>query len=132
MPRAARAEGVPLIAFDHQHVLAAYDLSTLPRDLQRHAWWMSWVVWWCYPGPHEVMASAFYAPPLKPGWEHVRQVGGVIADGVNVEKHRAGNVRRGELGDRIALLAGHVPGRIHDPDLAQMGGQPFGGDEIAH
>lgn len=78
LPRAARAEGVPLMAFDHQHVLAAYDLSDLPADLQRHAWWMSWVVRWCYPGPHDVIASAFYTPPLKSGWEHVRQVGPMI------------------------------------------------------
>lgn len=82
LPRAACAEGVPLVAFDHQHVLAAYDLAALPTDLQRHAWWMSWVVWWCYPGPHDVIASAFYAPPLKSGWKHVRQVGPMIRSDV--------------------------------------------------
>lgn len=82
LPRAARVEGAPLIAFDHQHVLAACNLSALPADLQRHAWWMSWVVRWCYPGPHDVIASAFYAPPLKAGWEHVRQVGPMIRSDV--------------------------------------------------
>lgn len=82
LPRAAGAERVPLMAFDHQHVLAAYNLSGLPADLKRHAWWMSWVVRWCYPGPHDVIASAFYAPPLKSGWEHVRQVGPMIRSDV--------------------------------------------------
>jgi len=91
LPRAARAEGVPLISFDHQHVLAAYDLSGLPADLQRHAWWMSWVVRWCYPGPHDVIASAFYAPPLKSGWEHVRQVGPMIrSDIAGTRTHEGG------------------------------------------
>lgn len=93
LPRAARAEGVPLIAFDHQHVLAACDLSALPDDLQRRAWWMSWVVWWCYPGPHDVIASAFYTPPLKTGWEHVRQVGPMIrTDVARLQPHEGGYV----------------------------------------
>ena len=78
LPRAADREGVPYISFDHQHVLSAYDLSSLSHELQRHAWWMSWVVRWCYPGPHDVLASAFYAPPLRRGWEHVQQVGPMI------------------------------------------------------
>ncbi len=91
LPRAACAEGVPLMAFDHQHVLAAYDLSDLPADLQRHAWWMSWVVRWCYPGAHDVIASAFYAPPLRAGWEHVRQVGPMIrADVATARTHDDG------------------------------------------
>lgn len=91
LPRAARAEGVPLIAFDHQHVLAAYDLSAVPADLQRHAWWMSWVVWWCYPGRHDVITSAFYTPPLNAGWQHVRQVGPMIrSDVARLQPQNAG------------------------------------------
>jgi uncharacterized protein (TIGR00661 family) len=78
LPRAALREAVPLLTLDHQHVLTAYDLSTLPASLQRYAWLMSWVVRWYYTGQTEIVASSFYTPPLKQGWEHVRQVGPMI------------------------------------------------------
>ena len=78
LPRAAVRERVPLISLDHQHVLTAYDLSTLPKSLQRYAWLMSWGVRWHYTGQTEIVASSFYTPPLKPGWQHVRQVGPMI------------------------------------------------------
>lgn len=78
LPRAARAEGIPAIALDHQHVLRAYDLSALPNDLQWHAWSMSWAVWLYYPQMTEIIASSFYSPPLKRGWKQVHQVGPLI------------------------------------------------------
>lgn len=78
LPRAARAERVPAMALDHQHVLRAYDLSALPKDLQWHAWSMSWAVWLYYPRMTEVVTSSFYTLPLKPGWQHVHQVGPLI------------------------------------------------------
>lgn len=78
LPRAARRERVPVLSLDHQHVLVAYDLSTLPRSLQNYAWLMSWVVRWYSAGPTDVVASSFYTPPLKPGCRHVRQVGPLI------------------------------------------------------
>jgi uncharacterized protein (TIGR00661 family) len=78
LPRAAVRERVPLLALDHQHVLLAYDLSSLPRALQWHAWQMSWAVRLYYPRPTAIVASSFYTPPLKRGWERVQQVGPMI------------------------------------------------------
>jgi uncharacterized protein (TIGR00661 family) len=81
LPRAARQAGVPLMSVDHQHVLLAYDLKTLPLVLRRYAWWMSWSVR-CYygRGDYEAVTSSFYTPPLKPGFEHVRQVGPMLRE----------------------------------------------------
>jgi uncharacterized protein (TIGR00661 family) len=81
LPRAARKAGVPLMSIDHQHVLLAYDLKTLPLLLRRYAWWMSWSVR-CYYGsaPYQAITSSFYTPPLKPGFEHVQQVGPMLRE----------------------------------------------------
>jgi uncharacterized protein (TIGR00661 family) len=78
LPRAAVRERVPLVSLDHQHVLAAYDLSSLSASLQRYAWLMSWIVRWCYTGQTEIIASSFYTPPLKREWKLVHQVGPMI------------------------------------------------------
>ena len=79
LPRAARKCGVPLLSIDHQHVLLAYDLRSLPLMLRRYAWWMSWSIR-CYygRGDYEAVASSFYSPPLKSGFGHVRQVGPML------------------------------------------------------
>ena len=81
LPRAARKAGAPLMSIDHQHVLLAYDLRSLPLLLRRYAWWMSWSIR-CYygRGPYEAVSSSFYTPPLKPGFEHVRQVGPMLRE----------------------------------------------------
>lgn len=79
LPRAARQTQIPLMSLDHQHVLLAYDLRSLPLLLRRYAWWMSWSICWYYgSGPYDAVASSFYSPPLKPGFPHVRQVGPML------------------------------------------------------
>ena len=69
------------MSIDHQHVLLAYDLKTLPLLLRRYAWWMSWSVR-CYygRGDYEAVTSSFYTPPIKSGFEHVRQVGPMLRE----------------------------------------------------
>lgn len=69
---------VPHLSLDHQHVLMTYDLSSLPRALQWHAWSMSWAVRLHTPSPTARVVSSFYSPPLKHGWEAVRQIGPLI------------------------------------------------------
>lgn len=79
LPRAARLAGLPWMSIDHQHVLLAYDLSSLPLLLRRYAWWMSWAVRWYYGwGPYTPVASSFYTPRLKRGFEHVLQIGPML------------------------------------------------------
>lgn len=79
LPRAARLTELPWMSIDHQHVLLAYDLSSLPFLLRRYAWWMSWAVRWYYGWDDYLpVASSFYTPPLKPGFERVRQVGPML------------------------------------------------------
>ena len=69
---------MPLLTVDHQHVLLAYQLRDLPLALQWNAWSMSWAVWLYYPRHTNIVTSSFYSPPLKQGWEFVRQVGPLI------------------------------------------------------
>lgn len=69
---------VPHLSLDHQHVLMTYDLSSLPRRLQWHAWSMSWAVRLHTPSPTARVVSSFYSPPLKSGWEAVKQIGPLI------------------------------------------------------
>ncbi|WP_010584115.1 glycosyltransferase family protein [Schlesneria paludicola] len=79
LPRAAKLTGLPWMSLDHQHVLLAYDLGKLPLVLRRYAWWMSWAVRWFYGWDNAVpVVSSFYSPPLKRGFEHVRQVGPML------------------------------------------------------
>lgn len=76
--RAANRVGVPVVSFDHQHFLVAYDLSSLPRRLQ---WWarsMSLAVWMFGIGQQKTVVSAFYRPPLRPAWKDVVQVGPLL------------------------------------------------------
>lgn len=81
LPRAARKAGVPLMSIDHQHVLLAYDLKTLPLLLRRYAWWMSWSIRYYYgSGPYQAVTSSFYTPPLKAGFENVQQVGPMLRE----------------------------------------------------
>ncbi|HEY4259708.1 MAG TPA: glycosyltransferase family protein, partial [Schlesneria sp.] len=81
LPRAARKMGVPLMSIDHQHVLLAYDLKTLPLLLRRYAWWMSWSIRYYYgSGPYQAVTSSFYTPPLKAGFENVQQVGPMLRE----------------------------------------------------
>ena len=83
LPRAARRTGLPWMSIDHQHVLLAYDLSSLPFLLRRYAWWMSWAVRWYYGYEgYTPVASSFYSPPLKEGFKHVRQVGPMLRPAV--------------------------------------------------
>ena len=83
LPRAARATGLPWMSIDHQHVLLAYDLSSLPFLLRRYAWWMSWAIRWYYGwGGYTPVASSFYTPPLKAGFESVQQVGPILRDDI--------------------------------------------------
>jgi uncharacterized protein (TIGR00661 family) len=92
LPRAARATNLPWMSLDHQHVLLAYDLSSLPYLLRRYAWWMSWAIRWYYGwNGYTPVASSFYTPPLKRGFEHVRQVGPILRADVVSSIPRTGN-----------------------------------------
>ena len=92
LPRAAVKAGLPWMSIDHQHVLLAYDLSSLPFLLRRYAWWMSWAIRWYYGwGGYTPVASSFYTPPLKKGFEHVRQVGPMLRPAVVSTEPRTGD-----------------------------------------
>jgi uncharacterized protein (TIGR00661 family) len=91
LPRAARSEGVPVLSIDHQHVLLAYDLSSLPSELRWYAWLMGFAVRWHVNRPTGIVASSFYSPPLKPGWEPVRQVGPLIRPEVAAARPTTGD-----------------------------------------
>ena len=75
LPRAAKHCGVPFISLDHQHFLVTYDLSSLPPYLRPHLAYMSQVVRAYYSGQVETVVSSFYFPPLRSGYEQVKQIG---------------------------------------------------------
>jgi uncharacterized protein (TIGR00661 family) len=83
LPRAANTMGLPWISLDHQQVLLSYDFSTLPADLQRYAWLMSHAVRWYSTSPTRTVASSFFTPPLKPGFEYVDQIGPLLRQEVS-------------------------------------------------
>ncbi|MBI1347894.1 teichoic acid biosynthesis protein [bacterium] len=116
LPRAATAERVPYISIDHQHVLMAYDLRSLPWSLKWHAWSMSWAVWLYYTRQTEIITSSFYHTPLKPGWERVRQVGPLIRAEV-----AAANPHRGNY--LLSYLRANTPDSILD--VLQSVGRPI-------
>lgn len=65
LPRAARQAGIPFISLDHQHFLLVSDLSKLPTDLQRHAFFMAQIVkGYCHGQVEEVLPSAIYTGDL--------------------------------------------------------------------
>ena len=78
LPRACARLGIPLVSVDHQHFLLAYDLGALPASLQWHAWLMGHAVTMCTTGATDTVVSAFFRPPLRPGWEHVVQTGPLL------------------------------------------------------
>jgi uncharacterized protein (TIGR00661 family) len=78
LPRAARRLGVPFVSFDHQHYLVVNDLSTLPRWIRVQATLAAPFVRALYDWQVGTIVSSFYAPPLKPGFRDVVQVGVLI------------------------------------------------------
>ena len=78
LPRAAVRRGIPYLSIDHQHFLLAYDLSALPKKLRRYAKIMGLVVRAFHRWQAETVVSGFFFPPLRPGFEHVTQVGGLF------------------------------------------------------
>ncbi|MBM4075279.1 MAG: teichoic acid biosynthesis protein, partial [Planctomycetes bacterium] len=92
LPRAASRSNVSLMSLDHQHVLLAYDLRSLPLLLRRYAWWMSWTLRAYYGfGNYKAVASSFYTPPLKDGFEQVCQIGPMLRDDLSQKTTRQGD-----------------------------------------
>lgn len=75
LPRAARAEKVPFISFDHQHFLAVSDFADLPPSLRWRAEALGHFTRWFYRGQRATIVSSFYSPPIKRGLKNVAQVG---------------------------------------------------------
>ena len=64
--------------------------------------------------------------------QHVRQLGGMVGDGVDIEERRAGNMGGDELGLGVALERRQVERAVDDRDLglAQPRREPVGGDQV--
>ena len=67
---------------------------------------------------------------IRPG-QHVRQIGGGVGDGVEVEEHRARNMRGDIFRLRIAFLDGQIIGGVDHDDFADIVGEPLRGFEPA-
>ena len=72
-----------------------------------------------------------FAAELLGGRKHVRQRVGMVGHRVNVEKHRAGNMRSDVVVLRQRQHARHLERGVDHPDvgIVQVRGEPFGGDE---
>ena len=91
LPRAAHREGVPFLSVEHQHVLVACDLSSLSMELQWYAWWMGWAIRWHYAGRCHGVMTAFYQPPVKPGFDQLKLVGPIIRPEVAAAQPHVGD-----------------------------------------
>ena len=78
VPRAAHRCGVPVMSFDHQHFILAYDLGRLPLKLRSYAWLMHPFVKMFGLRQQKTVVSAFYFPPLRKGYKDVAQVGPLL------------------------------------------------------
>lgn len=78
LPRAAARCGLPYISFDHQHFLKVNDLSDLPWHLRLRAWLVALPIGLFYDQQIRTVVSSFYAPPLKPKYRDVVQVGTLL------------------------------------------------------
>lgn len=100
LPRAARRAGIPVLALDHQSVLAHGDFRRLPRALRRHATWMGRFVRAWSRHADIAVSSSFYRPRRRAGADHVRFVGVLLRESVrhavpSDEGHLLAYVRRG-------------------------------------
>jgi len=105
LPRAARRLGIPLISIDHQHFLLAYDLRTLPPGLRWQAACMGLAVRLYVHDAADTVVSAFFRPAVRPGWQHVVQVGPLLRRAVLDARPRDG-------GFIVSYLRRHTPPRI--------------------
>jgi uncharacterized protein (TIGR00661 family) len=105
LPRAAVRCGVPFVSVDHQHFLLAYDLSGLPFRLRQYARAMAAVTRVWHPEPEAVVVTAFFTAPLKPGYEHVTQVGPILRSEVTSATPSDGDYL-------LAYLREHTPERV--------------------
>src|SRR3954469_16350756 len=69
---------------------------------------------------------------LGGGREHVRRRVRAVADLVDVEEARAGDMAREIFVAAAAAGRGHVPATVEDCDLAEVLSQPLRGDEWIH
>lgn len=129
LPRAARAAGLPVLAVDHQSVLAFGDLSELPRHLRRHAAFLGAFVKRWTPRPTLRVSSSFYRPRLRPGAsEPVRFVGVLLREAVREAiptegDHLLAYVRKGTPAAALEVLRrAPLPVRVYGrADLAAGG-----------
>jgi uncharacterized protein (TIGR00661 family) len=128
LPLAARRAGVPLVCFDHQHFLTAFDLSELPFALRWKARLMSPFVRPFGAGAKKTIVSSFYDAPLRPGYEDVTRVGVLLRPEVlravpTEGRHVIAYLRRSPHAGVLAALSecGH-PVRIYGPGIRRKQG----------
>ena len=111
--RAAGRPGIPVASIDHQHFLVAYDLGMLPRTLQWRAAFNGLAVR-CYRiRARATVISAFFRPPLRPGWRHAIQVGPLLRTSLVAATPTAGDYL-------VSYLRRHTPRATLD-SLADCG-----------
>lgn len=107
VPRAAHRAGVPVMSFDHQHFIMAYDLSRLPLRLRSYQWVMSPFVRAFGIRQQKTVVSAFYFPPLRPAWRHAIQVGPILRQVVRQTEPTIG-------AHVLCYFRRHTPDRVVD------------------
>lgn len=78
LPRAANAEKLPFISFDHQHFLTVNDLSVLPINLRAHAAVMAAFVRLYHARAQHYIVSSFFDLPIRRGVENATAVGTIL------------------------------------------------------
>jgi uncharacterized protein (TIGR00661 family) len=119
LPVAARRAGVPLVSFDHQHFLTAFDLRELPLRLRARAAFLSPFVRLACRGQARTIVSSFYDVPLRPEAKDAVRVGVLLRPEVlravpTDEGHLVAYIRRNptpRVLDALARLS--IPVRVY-------------------
>jgi uncharacterized protein (TIGR00661 family) len=110
LPRVTQSLGIRTLSLDHQHFLAAMDLSKLPWNLGMRARFLQPSVKLFCPAADAYLVSSFYQFPQRPGTDNFRQVGVLIREELgrqasHIGEHLLVYLRREHAGPWLQQLA---------------------------
>jgi uncharacterized protein (TIGR00661 family) len=92
LPRAAEKCKIPYISINHQHFMAAGDLSEMPFQFRFHAWYMGRVVNLYYWNQVYTIVSGFFFPPVRKKWKGKAEfVGGFMRPEILAQEPYSGD-----------------------------------------
>lgn len=107
LPRAAERCNIPYLSIDHQHYMAAGDLSCLPTRLRLYGYGMSLGVRNVYRSQLATIISSFFEVPLQPSASPLHQVGVFL-------RHSVVEAQTTNLGHLVVYIRRRTPPHVLD------------------